>query len=99
MQFRTPNSPAEAQGYINTAISECQDDLESAYRDDMLRYTDSEEEHVVHIMWIMQRLFQEALYLKPAKCELRNKTVRYLWLSIPTPGICMDEDKIDTVQN
>jgi hypothetical protein len=99
MQFGTTNAPADFQGYINKAIREALDDFASAYLDDVLIYSDSEEEHVGHVKWIMQRLLEARLYLKPEKCEFHKETVRYLGLIISTQGISMDEDKVETVRN
>jgi hypothetical protein len=99
MQFGTTNAPADFQGYINNAIREALDDFASAYLDDILIYSDSEEEHVGHVKWIMSRLLQAGLYLKPEKCEFYKETVRYLGLIISTKGISMDEDKIETIRN
>jgi len=61
MQFGTTNAPADFQGYINNAIREALDDFASAYLDDGLIYSDSEEEHVGHVKWIMQRLLEAGL--------------------------------------
>jgi hypothetical protein len=99
MQFGTTNAPADFQGYINNAITEALDKFASAYLDDVLIYMDSEEEHVGHVKWIMQRLLEAGLYLKPEKCEFHKETVRYLRLIISTKGISMDEDKVNTVRN
>ena len=54
MQFGTTNAPADFQGYINNAIREALDDFASAYLDDVLIYSDSKEDHVGHVKWIMQ---------------------------------------------
>jgi len=54
MQFGTTNAPADLQGYINNAIREALDDFASAYLDVVLIYSNSEEEHVGHVKWIMQ---------------------------------------------
>jgi hypothetical protein len=99
MQFGTTNAPADFQGYINNAIKEALDDFASAYLDDVLIYSDSEEEHVGHVKWIMQRLLEAGLYLKPEKCEFHKETVRYLGLIISMKGISMDKNKVETVRN
>jgi hypothetical protein len=99
MQFGTTNAPADFQGYINNAIREALDDFASAYFDDVLIYSDSKEEHVRHVKWIVQRLQEAELYLKPEKCEFHKETVRYLGLIISTKGISIDEDKVETVRN
>jgi hypothetical protein len=67
MQFGTKNAPANFQGYINNTIREALDDFASAYLDDILIYSDSAEEHVDHVKWIMQRLQEARRYLKPEK--------------------------------
>jgi hypothetical protein len=67
--------------------------------DDVLIYSDAEKEHVRHVKWIMQRLVEVGLYLKPEKCGFHKKTVRYLELIISTKGISMEEDKGETVRN
>jgi hypothetical protein len=99
MQFGTTKSPADFQGYINNAIRESLDDFASAYLDDVLIYSDSKKEHVGHVKWIMQRLLEAGLYLKPEKCQFHKETVRYLGLIISTKGISMDEDKVETARN
>jgi len=49
MQPGTTNPPAHFQGYINNTIREALDDFASAYLDDILIYSNSEEEHVEHV--------------------------------------------------
>ena len=84
MQFGTTNAPADFQGYINNAIREALNDFASAYLDDVLIYSDSEEEHAGHVKSILQRLLEPGLYLKPEKSEFHKETVRYLRLIIST---------------
>jgi len=98
MQFGTTNALADFQGYTNHSIGEALDDFASAYLDNILIYSNSEEEHVGHVMWIMQWLLDAGLYLKREKWEFHKETVRYLGLIISTKGISMDEDTIETVQ-
>jgi hypothetical protein len=99
MQFGTTNAAAEFQDYNNNATREALDNFASAYADEVLIYSDSEEENIGHVRWIMQRLLEAGLYLKPEKCEFRKETVRYLELIISTKGIAMDEDKVETLWN
>jgi hypothetical protein len=75
MQFGTTNAPADFQGNINNAISEALDDIASAYLDDVLINIDSEKDHVCHGKWVMQRLLEAGLYLKPEKCKFHEEPV------------------------
>jgi len=99
MQFGTMNAAAVFQWYINNTIWEALDELASAYLDDLLIYSNSEEEHVEHVIWVMQSLLEAGLHLKPEKCEYHKEAVRYLGLIISTQGISMDEDKVERVRN
>jgi hypothetical protein len=54
MQFGTTTVPVDFQGYSNNAIREALDDFVSAYQDDVLLYSDLEEEHAGRVKWIMQ---------------------------------------------
>jgi hypothetical protein len=99
MQFGIRNPPVEFQGYINNLIREALDNIASAYLDDVLIYSDSKEEHIGDVKWIMQRVLEVGLYLKPEKCKFHEETVRYLGLVISTEGILMDKDKVETVRN
>jgi hypothetical protein len=81
-------------------IREALDNFASACLDDVLIYSDSEEEHVGLVKWIKQTSLEARLYLKPEKCEFHKETVRYkLEFIILTKGISMDEDKVETVRN
>ena len=84
---------------MDNALREALDDFASAYLDDVLIYSNSEEEHVGHVKWIMQSLLEAGLYLKPEKCEFHKDTEKYLCLIISTKGISMDKDKVETVRN
>lgn len=67
MQFGTPDAPADFQSYINNTIREALDDFASAYLDDILIYSNLEEDHVEHVKWAIQCLLEARLYLKPEK--------------------------------
>jgi len=69
MQFGRTNAPADFEGFITNTIWEALEDCASAYLDDRLIYSDSEEEHVGHVKWVMRSLLEAGLYLEPEKCE------------------------------
>jgi hypothetical protein len=98
-QFGTTNAAADFPVGISNAIREVLDDFASVNLDDQLTYGDSEEEPIGHVKWIMQRLLEAGLYLKPEKCKFHKEKVMYLGLMISTKGISMDDDKVETVWN
>jgi len=99
MQFGSTNGPADFHGYINDTIREGLDDFALAYLDDQLIYSDSEEEHVERVKWVMQCLLKAGLYSKPEKCKFHMEIIWYLALIISTQVISKDEDKVETVKN
>ena len=58
------NSPATFQSYINNALRGYTDSFCIAYLDDILIYSQTEEEHREHLELIMERLRQSELYAK-----------------------------------
>lgn len=98
MQFGTSNAPADFQGYINNATRKAFENCASAYLDGVLIYSDPEDEHICHVKWIMERLFEAGLYLKPEKCKFDKQTVWYLGLIKSRQWISMHEDKVETVR-
>jgi len=99
MQFETTNAPANVQRYIHDGSREAVNDFGSAYQNDVLIYSYSEEKHVGHVKSIMQLLLEAALYLKLEKCDVHKETVIYLGLIISTKGISKDKYKVNTVRN
>jgi len=99
MEFGTTIAPTDFQGNTTNATREALDDFASGCLDNILIYGNSEEEHEGHVKWIMQRLLDAELYLKPEKCEIPKDTVKYLGLIISIDGISMDKDKVETVQH
>jgi len=49
MLFGSTNASADFQGYIHNTLREALDDFASAYVDDILIDSDSEEKHVEHV--------------------------------------------------
>jgi len=84
--------------YYNT-IGEALDVLASAYQDDIVIYSNSEEEHEWHVKWIIQGLLEARLYLKPAKYKFHKETLGSMGLSILIQWVPMDDDMIEMVNN
>jgi hypothetical protein len=99
IQFVTTNAQADFQGYINYSTREAFDDVASTCLDDVLMHSDSEEEPVGHVPWILQQFLEAGIYLNPEKCGVHKETVKYLGLIISTKGISMNNEMVETVLN
>ena len=97
MPFGLTNAPASFQNFINDALQPFLDRFATAYLDDILIYSDTLEEHKVHVRQVLEQLQRYGLHLKPEKCEFFRTEVKYLGLIIGREGIKMDPEKIRTV--
>ena len=99
MPFGLCNGPASFQHYINDTLREFLDETCTAYLDDILIYSDVEEEHEIHVKRILQKLREAGLQADITKCDFHAKEVTYLGLIVTTEGIKMDPKKVDTILN
>lgn len=97
MPFGLCNAPATFQAFINEALREYLDVFCTAYLDDILIYSDSEEEHITHVGKVLAKLQEAGLYLDIDKCDFHVTRVKYLGLIITTSGVEMDSKKINAI--
>ncbi len=99
MLFRLCNVPGIFQSYINETLYEYLDKFYLVYFNDILIYSDTEEEYLEYIKIILEKLRKAGLYLDIKKCEFKIKIVKYLDLIIIDEEIKIDPAKIKTIQN
>jgi hypothetical protein len=69
MSFGLMNVPAFFMNLMNNVFMDYLDKFVVVFIDDILIYSQSEEEHVDHLKMILQRLREHQLYAKLSKCE------------------------------
>ncbi|EDN10041.1 hypothetical protein HCAG_05844 [Histoplasma mississippiense (nom. inval.)] len=82
MPFGLANAPATFQAYINNALSDLLDICCVVYLDDILIFSNSKQEHKVHVTKVLERLERANLFAKLSKC---------------TNGIEMEPDRVSTI--
>ena len=97
MPFGLTNAPASFQGYVNEALREYLDVFCVVYLDDILIYSSSLEEHVVHVRKILQQLLKNGLRAKPEKCQFHVREIGFLGFIISSTGVSMEPDRISTI--
>jgi len=97
MPFGLTNAPATFQRYIHRALAGLLDDFCVVYLDDILIYSNSEEEHVQHVRAVLQRLREWKLYAKRSKCYFHTQQVDFLGFKVGTNGVSMEPDRIIAV--
>ena len=97
MPFGLTNAPATFQAYINNALRPFLNRFCTAYLDDILIYSENEEQHIKHVKQILEALTKAGLQTKPQKCEFLTNNVAYLGFIITTEGLRMDPAVITTI--
>ncbi|KAK3524084.1 hypothetical protein QTP70_018005 [Hemibagrus guttatus] len=97
MPFGLTNAPAVFQALINGVFQDLLGKWVIAYIDDILVYSASPEEHVLHVREVLSRLQQHHLYVKLEKCEFHWSMVTFLGYMISRRGLELDMVKVRAV--
>ena len=98
MPFGLCNAPATFQSYINDTLREFLDDFVSAYIDDALIFSDTEEEHPAQVRVVITKLRDAGLQIDIDKSEFHVKETKYLGLIVSTDGLRMDPAKVTAIE-
>jgi len=100
MFFGMTNSPAIFQTMMNdifrTLIAK---GIVVVYLDDILIFTETEEEHKQAVWRVLEVLAEHKLFLCPEKCEFHRKQIEYLGLVISENKVEMDPVKVAGVRD
>ena len=69
MSFALTNAPATFMRLMNSVFMEYLERFFVVYIDDILIYSQSEEEHADHLWLVLMKLREHRLYAKFSKCE------------------------------
>ncbi|KAI2650571.1 Transposon Tf2-9 polyprotein [Labeo rohita] len=97
MPFGLANSPSVFQSFINDVFRDMLDRWVIVYIDDILIYSSSLQEHILHVRAVLQRLIKHQLYAKAEKCEFHQMSISFLGYIISHEGVSMDEAKVRAV--
>ena len=67
--------------------------------DDILVFPKNREDPKKHVGWILQKLREHKLSLKPEKCWFSKKEIEFLGLIISEDSITMDKGKVEAIRN
>ena len=93
--FGLAQAPAFFQHLMNKVLDNCP--LAMTYLDDIIIFSDTEEEHLAHIEEIFKRLEATDLKMKRSKFDFFKKHIHYLGHLISADGIQPLKDKLDTI--
>ena len=98
---RVPFGLAQAPAYFQTLINKVLIGLNFAmgYLDDIIIFSRSEEEHLIHLEKVFQRLQEAGLKLKLEKCSFFKKHIQYLGHLLLDEGIQPLPEKLESIEN
>ena len=98
MSFGLYNAPASFQDMINQVLRELLDEGVIVYIDDILFYSETEEEYIRLVSKVLEKLKKANLCMAINKSCFHVKEVDYLGYVISNKGISLSPEKIRAVQ-
>ncbi|KAI1001585.1 hypothetical protein K3495_g6619 [Podosphaera aphanis] len=99
MPFGLTNAPSTFQNHINRTLQEYLDVFCTAYIDDVLVFSESQDDHRRHVSLVLDKLRQAGLQLDIKKFSFEATDVKYLGLIISRRGVEMDPLKVECVKS
>ena len=96
--FGLAQALAYFQQLTSIVLQDCSD-FAMAYLDDIIIFSQNEQEHLKHIEIIFKKLKKAGLKLKESKCEFFKKEIHYLGHLISVNGIQPLPKKLDSICN
>ena len=99
MPFGLMNGLATFMDLIHRVFKPYLDQFVMVFVDDILIYSQFEEEHENHLRVVLQLLRDHQLYTKFSKCEFWHTEVRFLGCVVSASGVSMDPEKVKAVMS
>ena len=92
MPYRLCKAPATFQHLMQNCLGELNLTYTLIYLDDMIVYSKTEEEHLVHLHAMLERFMEHGLKLKLSKCNFFRTKISYLGHKVSTAGMGPDTE-------
>src|SRR5467141_1050820 len=97
MPMGLTNAPAMFQAFMNHIFRDMTDIFVVIYLNDILIFSNSLEDHQVHVRRVLECLHEYDLHSKPEKCLFHTQKIEFLGFMVTPTGISMDTAKTNTV--
>jgi len=94
MSFGLTNAPVYFMYLMNKVFMEYLDKFVVLFIDDILVFSNNEEEHEEHLRLVLQKLRENQLFAKLSKCDFWLREVSFLGHVISDGGIAVDPSKV-----
>jgi hypothetical protein len=97
ISFGLTNAPTYFMYLMNEVFMEYLDKFVVVFIDDILIFSNTEEEHEKHLRMVLEKLRSNQLYAKFSKCEFWITKVAFLRHVISAGGVSIDPSKVKDV--
>jgi hypothetical protein len=97
MAFRLSGAPGTFLKAMNTTLAPLLRRCALVFFDDILVYSKTLEEHLLHLRTVFELLWQDHWLVKPSKCVFGQRQLRYLGHIISEFGVATDPTKVSAV--
>lgn len=97
MSFGLTNAPSTFQALMNSLFREFLRKFVLVFFNDILIYSQSWEDHLLHFHMVFTILRDQQLFLKKSKCSFVQPTVGYFGHQVSREGVAVDNDKISAI--
>ena len=90
-----------ASGLCNRVISNMLNDCQgyvTSFVDDLMVYSDSLEEHLVHVKLVLEKLRNAGVTLNRKKCKFAYQEVKFLGVIVGNGSVYPDPDKVKAIR-
>lgn len=97
MPFGLTNAPSTFQTIMNSTLAEYLRRFVVVFFDDILIYSNTDEDHMVHLAAVLQRLRTSQFVVKLTKCQFYRSSIEYLGHFVSEGGLQPDPAKIEAM--
>ena len=96
--FGLMNAPANFQWFMERCLSDLRDKVTIPHLDDIIVFSRTFEAHVEHLREVLRKLRQHGVKLKPRKCSLFKREIRFLGRIVSGDGYRINPESVKAVE-